>query len=49
MIVSGPFPPGVFLVLGILQNFGSENQTREVVAIHKNFELSQVFMDNYLF
>ena len=34
------FLPGVFLVFtfGVLRNFGSKNQRRKTVKIHKNFE-----------
>ena len=32
-------PLGIFLGLGVLEHFGSKNQTREIVMIHKKFEL----------
>ena len=41
-------PPGTFLDLGVLGHFGTEIKTRKIVKIHKDFELYQVFMYNFL-
>ena len=35
--------------IGALRNFGSKNQTRKNDKIHKEFELYQLFMYNFLF
>ena len=34
--------------LGVLGHFGSKNKKRKIVTIHKNFELQQAFMYNFL-
>ena len=39
LAVLAHFAPGTFLGLGVLEHLDSKSQTKEIVKIHKDFEL----------
>ena len=40
--------PGIYLGLKVLGHIGSNNQTRKIVTIHKDFQLYQIYISDFL-